>query len=237
MGGDGLIDEDDEFVPADESHIFIPRFWIRRADGEKLKQEIDATNRQGQNLEARLSGEIKWENQTGQNVRGFLPGADPQLKDEMVVISAYYDSMSVVPSIAPGAEPTSGIATLLELARILGSEGFRPGRSVLFVATGAHFQGLSGMRAFMDGISQDVVGEIADSAGTPTMHGLRRGLDKDLYELEELGRKIVLSIDRNVLVNLPSDFYSHVRRIDNDLDSLLVTLEGLSETQNKIVGL
>merc|ERR1712000_719038 len=25
----------------------IPRFWIRRADGEKLKQEIDATNRQG----------------------------------------------------------------------------------------------------------------------------------------------------------------------------------------------
>merc|ERR1712096_281833 len=119
---------------------------IRRADGEKLKQEIDATNRQGQNLEARLSGEIKWENQTGQNVRGFLPGADPQLKDEMVVISAYYDSMSVVPSIAPGAEPTSGIATLLELARILGSEGFRPGRSVLFVATDAHFQGLSGMR-------------------------------------------------------------------------------------------
>ena len=215
----------------------IPRFWIRRADGEKLKQEIDATNRQGQNLEARLSGEIKWENQTGQNVRGFLPGADPQLKDEMVVISAYYDSMSVVPSIAPGAEPTSGIATLLELARILGSEGFRPGRSVLFVATDAHFQGLSGMRAFMDGIGQDVVGEIADSAGTPTMHGLRRGLDKDLYELEELGRKMVLSIDRNVLVNLPSDFYSHVRRIDNDLDSLLVTLEGLSETQNKIVGL
>ena len=105
-----------------------------------------------------MSGKIKWEKKVGQNIRGFLPGSDPQLKDEMIVISAYYDSMSVVPSMAPGAEPTSGIATLMELARIFRSQAFRPGSSVLFVATDAHFQGLSVIRAFMDGIGQDVIG-------------------------------------------------------------------------------
>ena len=90
------------------------------------------------------------------------------------------------------------------------------------------------MRAFMDGIGQDVIGEIEDSAGTPTMHGLRRGIDTDLHELEELGRKIVLSIDRNVLVDLPSDFTGHIHQINSDLNSLVITLDGLVETQNKI---
>ena len=212
----------------------IPRFWIAKSDGEELKRLINSTKQKGQNLEVRLSGKIKWEKKNGQNIRGFLPGSDPQLKDEMIVISAYYDAMSVVPSMAPGAEPTSGIATLMELARIFRSKAFRPGRSVLFVATDAHFQGLAGMRAFMDGIGQDIIGEIEDSAGTPTMHGLRRGLDTDLYELEELGRKIVLSIDRNVLVDLPSDFYSQIHQINSDLDSLVITLDGLFETKNKI---
>ena len=212
----------------------IPRFWIGKSDGEQLKRLISSANQSGDNLEVRLSGKIKWEKKVGQNIRGFLPGSDPQLKDEMIVISAYYDSMSVVPSMAPGAEPTSGIATLMELARIFRSQAFRPGRSVLFVATDAHFQGLSGMRAFMDGIGQDVIGEIEDSAGTPTMHGLRRGIDTDLHELEELGRKIVLSIDRNVLVDLPSDFYGHIHQINSDLNSLVITLDGLVETQNKI---
>jgi len=40
------------------------------------------------------------------------------LRDQIIVIEGYYDSMSVVPSLAPGAESACGIATMLELARI-----------------------------------------------------------------------------------------------------------------------
>ena len=207
----------------------IPRFWISKQDAEELKAMIAA-----ENISARLTCTMTWERRTGQNIRGFLEGSDPVLKDELVVLTAYYDSMSVVPAMSPGADPTGGIAALLELARIFGMEEFRPGRSMLFVATDAHFQGLAGMRAFMEGIGQDTVGGTTDSPGTPTMQGLRRGLSADLFEFQELGRKLLLSIDRSVLVDLPPDFYYDLHRIEADLDSLATTLTALSGTQGQI---
>ena len=210
----------------------IPRFWISKEDAEQLKAMMAQ-----EKISARLTCTMTWERRTGQNIRGFLEGGDPVLKDELVVLTSYYDSMSIVPSMAPGADPTGGIAALLELARIFSDEEFRPGRSILFVATDAHFQGLAGMRSFMEGIGQDTVGGATDSPGTPTMQGLRRGLSADLFEFQELGRKLLLSIDRSVLVDLPPDFYYEVHRIDADLDSLSTTLTALSGIQGKISSL
>ena len=210
----------------------IPRFWISKEDAEQLKAMIAQ-----EEISARLTCTMTWERRTGQNIRGFLEGGDPVLKDELVVLTSYYDSMSIVPSMAPGADPTGGIAALLELARIFSDEEFRPGRSMLFVATDAHFQGLAGMRSFMEGIGQDTVGGATDSPGTPTMQGLRRGLSADLFEFQELGRKLLLSIDRSVLVDLPPDFYYEVHRIDSDLDSLSTTLAALSGIQGNISSL
>ena len=210
----------------------IPRFWISKEDAEQLKAMMAQ-----EEISARLTCTMNWERRTGQNIRGFLEGGDPVLKDELVVLTSYYDSMSIVPSMAPGADPTGGIAALLELARIFSDEEFRPGRSMLFVATDAHFQGLAGMRSFMEGIGQDTVGGATDSPGTPTMQGLRRGLSADLFEFQELGRKLLLSIDRSVLVDLPPDFYYEVHRIDSDLDSLSTTLAALSGIQGNISSL
>ena len=222
----------------------IPRFWISRADANSLlamlgetphvSSDADALQNVDSQLFVRLNATMTWERRIGQNIRGFLDGGDPALKDELVVITAYYDSMSVVPAIAPGADPTGGIATLLELARIFSQAEFRPGRSILFVATDAHFQGLAGMRAFMEGIGQDVVGRESDSPGTPTMRGLRRGLAADLFEFKELGRKLLLSIDRNVLVDLPPNFSYRVHQLDADLDSLQVTLGDLEATRGRV---
>lgn len=208
----------------------IPRFWVSKADAAELKKLL-AT---GEGVNVRLSGKMKWERRVGQNIRGFLEGGDPVLRDELVVLTAYYDSMSVVPAIAPGADPTCGIAVLMEIARLFGDPQYRPGRSVLFVAVDAHFQGLAGMRAFMEGIGQDIVGSATDSPGTPTLQGLRRGLSTDIIEFEELGRKLLLSIDRSILVDLDADFYHGVHGIKNDLDSLSTTLEGLASTRSQI---
>ncbi len=208
----------------------IPRFWVSKADAVALK-DLLAT---GEDINVRLRGKMKWERRVGQNIRGFLEGGDPVLRDELVVLTAYYDSMSVVPAIAPGADPTCGIAVLMELARLFGDPQYRPGRSVLFVAVDAHFQGLAGMRAFMEGIGQDIVGSATDSPGTPTLQGLRRGLSTDIIEFEELGRKLLLSIDRSILVDLDADFYHGVHGIKDDLDSLSTTLEGLASTRSQI---
>ncbi len=208
----------------------IPRFWVSKENAEQLKNILSV----GEDVNVRLRGKMKWERRVGQNIRGFLEGGDPVLRDELVVITAYYDSMSVVPAIAPGADPTCGIAVMMELARLFAEQQYRPGRSVLFVAVDAHFQGLAGMRAFMEGIGQDIVGSATDSPGTPTLQGLRRGLSTDIIEFEELGRKLLLSIDRSILVDLDTEFYYGVHGIKEDIDSLSTTLEGLAATRSQI---
>ena len=73
---------------------------------------------------------------------------DPQAwKEQVIVIQAYYDAMSVVPARAPGAENASGIVALLKLIETL--RAHRPNYSVLFLATSGHFQGLEGINDFL----------------------------------------------------------------------------------------
>ncbi len=203
----------------------IPRFWISREDADVLLDMLGPDEGATTEITVQLTATMKWEQRIGQNIRGLLPGGDPQLRDELVILQAYYDSMSVVPALAPGAETTSGIAALLELARLFSTPEFRPGRSVLFLATSGHFQGLTGMRAFMEGIGQDVVTNMTE---------IRRDIYEDLREFQELGRKVVLSIDRTYLVDLPPRFYLDVERTEEDLRSLATTLEDLGNTRNKI---
>ena len=73
----------------------------------------------------------------GKNVVGFLPGSDPELSNEIVIVSAHYDHLGKAPKdgFYPGAgDNASGVAVLLEVARQLSSVQPRPKRSILFVA-------------------------------------------------------------------------------------------------------
>ena len=225
----------------------IPRFWVSKADADlllNLLNDADAKNSdsnfESQPLMVRLNSTMTWKRQIGQNIRGFLEGSDPILKDEMVVVTAYYDSMSVVPSLAPGADPTSGIAALLEVARILSKEEYRPGRSMLFVATDGHFQGLAGMRFFMFGIGQDIIARAdfninsGEAPGIPTMGGMAKGLGLDLRPFKELSRKLLLSIDRSVLVDLPPEFFYEIHQLDDAILSLKSTVSDVGKTYNRI---
>lgn len=176
-----------------------------------------------------LVATMTWEQKLGQNISGLLPGVDPDLKGELVVIQAYFDSMSVVPADAPGADPTGGIAALLEVARVLSLEENRPGRSVLFLATSGHFQGLAGMRAFMYGVSEDLV---------KTMYELRDDLYSELREVRALGRRIVLAIGKGLLVELPPSFFERVKDLETELWSLRNdTLPELNNIRNTIARL
>ncbi|MGD1997267.1 MAG: M20/M25/M40 family metallo-hydrolase, partial [Anaerolineae bacterium] len=74
------------------------------------------------------------------NVIGLLPGSEPELADQVIVVGANYDHIGGEPDglLYPGANHNaSGVAGLLEVARVWRDEGYRPARSVLFVAWGA----------------------------------------------------------------------------------------------------
>jgi hypothetical protein len=88
------------------------------------------------------------------NVIGILPGTDPRLREEAIVIGAHYDHLghggegSLAPdqagSIHPGADDNaSGTAALLGLARAFAAAGGLP-RTLIFVAFSGEEMGLLG---------------------------------------------------------------------------------------------
>lgn len=89
------------------------------------------------------------------NVVGFLPGTDPQMRNEVVVLSAHSDHVGTLTgpgvtgdSIFNGAmDNASGIATLIETARAVVRAGGNR-RSIAFVAVTAEEKGLLGSRYF-----------------------------------------------------------------------------------------
>jgi hypothetical protein len=87
---------------------------------------------------------MDWERKKAWNVVAEIPGTDPELKKQTVYLTAYYDAMSIVPQLSPGAESASGAAALLELTRVLSK--YPPKRTVRVVFNGAHFLGLAGIR-------------------------------------------------------------------------------------------
>ena len=71
------------------------------------------------------------------------------IPEEIVVIGAHLDTINVNdPSVAPGADDDgSGIAVVSEVLRVLLASGFRPQRTLQFMAYAAEEVGLRGSRA------------------------------------------------------------------------------------------
>ena len=88
------------------------------------------------------------------NVAARLPGRDPQLAGQAVLITAHWDHKGIGPvvrgdSIYNGAEDNaSGVAAMLGVAKAL-AQLPRPLRSVVFLATTAEESGLLGSEAYV----------------------------------------------------------------------------------------
>jgi hypothetical protein len=90
------------------------------------------------------------------NVAGLLPGWDPRLKQETVVVSAHLDHLGIGAvadgdSIYNGAyDNASGVALLLEVARAMKSLSRPPKRSILFLAVTGEEKGLLGSEYYAE---------------------------------------------------------------------------------------
>lgn len=88
------------------------------------------------------------------NVVGMVEGSDPQLKSEYVIMSAHLDHLGVGrpingDDIYNGAmDDASGIASLIETARLLKASGQKTRRSVIFLAVTAEEKGELGSQYF-----------------------------------------------------------------------------------------
>jgi Zn-dependent M28 family amino/carboxypeptidase len=86
------------------------------------------------------------------NLLAKLPGSDPALRGETVVLSAHLDHLGVGAPIAGDAiyngamDDASGVAALIEIARKFRSDGVKPRRSIAFAIVTAEEKGLLGSK-------------------------------------------------------------------------------------------
>lgn len=118
------------------------------------------------------------------NVVGILDGSDPILKNETIVIGAHYDHLgrggegSLAPregDIHHGADDNaSGVAGVLELARLFRTQGQRPRRTLVFIAFSGEEEGLLGSNYYVNHpivplantvamINMDMIGRMKDN--------------------------------------------------------------------------
>ena len=102
-----------------------------------------------------VSLRTRFEPLASSNVAGLLPGSDPDLRDEVVVLSAHLDHLGIGAPDATGdtlyngaMDNAVGIAALIEEAKRFQASGKPPRRSILFLAVTAEEKGLVGSGYF-----------------------------------------------------------------------------------------
>ncbi len=133
------------------------------------------------------------------NILAYAPGRDPELANQVIVISAHYDhvgygssrnSYGPIGRIHNGADDNaSGVAGLLEVAQALTLLPERPRRSILFAFWDGEEKGLLGSKHWLEEptvplnrvaimFNVDMIGRLRNSRavvyGTRTSAGLRR---------------------------------------------------------------
>ncbi|WP_207260718.1 FtsX-like permease family protein [Desulfovibrio sp. Huiquan2017] len=146
-GGDGGAAPRPRFSSKFElTPVDFPVFWLARERAEALFGR-DLTTRGPHELgQGRLTSRGKWRNERLQNVYCRIPGTDPELSGQTVILEAFYDSTALVEGHSPGADEGASIVALMDLAADLAAH--RPKRSVLFLATAGKSSAQAGMREF-----------------------------------------------------------------------------------------
>ncbi|NJD20678.1 MAG: M20/M25/M40 family metallo-hydrolase [Gemmatimonadetes bacterium] len=126
------------------------------AAGGALAAGLREAAKAGQDLTVRT--DVRAVTADARNVVAVLPGSDPALRGEYVIVGAHYDHLGMggEGSLDPDAravhngadDNASGTAGILDVARRL-AEGPRPARSVLFVAFTGEEKGLWGSARFV----------------------------------------------------------------------------------------
>jgi Peptidase family M28 len=144
LAGDGL----DVAALREASHALDPNVatWVTRELGARVRMRVQLRPP---------------ETVTAYNILWLLDGSDATLANQLVIISCHYDGLGRAPvqaglpessgTLYPGANGDgSGVAAMLEIARLWQAQGFQPRRSVLFTFWAGGELPYSGAHYFYD---------------------------------------------------------------------------------------
>jgi len=118
--------------------VTFPRFLVRGPIERHVGETIT------------LRCKVIWQTKIVRNLIGVLRKDQP--REEALVVSSFYDSSSVVPDLAPGAEQSISLAAMLEYVRGLAPYRADVERDIIFVAVAGHAQALAGEHRLIEAI-------------------------------------------------------------------------------------
>lgn len=161
---------------------------------------------------------------TAHNVLGYLRGSDPDLADELLVITAHYDHVGIIDGqIHNGADDDgSGTVTVLELADAFvqaKAAGMGPRRSILFMTVVGEEKGLLGSEWYTDhpiwpleqtiaNLNVDMIGRVDDAHADDERYVYLIGSDKistELHQISEDANEEHVGLALDYTFNAPND--------------------------------
>jgi hypothetical protein len=113
------------------------------------------------NMETEVKTKFQTKDLQGYNVIAEIPGTDPVLKDEVVMIGAHLDSWQAGTGATDNA---SGSSVMMEVMRILKTIGAQPKRTIRIGLWSAEEQGLLGSRGYVKKTFMDPVSNTPNAA-------------------------------------------------------------------------
>lgn len=170
----------------------------------------------------------------GVNVLGFIEGSDPQLKEEVVVVTAHYDHLGRrAENIFNGADDNgSGTSTVLEVAEAFAQakkEGNGPRRSVLCMLVTGEEKGLLGSKFYAEhpifplektvaNVNVDMVGRVDEKYKDNPNYVYVIGSDRlstELHEINESANKNYTNLVLDYTYNADDDPNRYYYRSDH----------------------
>lgn len=105
-----------------------------------------------------VQGRYFTQDTSGYNIIAELPGSDPALRDQVVMIGAHLDSWHAATGATDNAD---GAATVMEAMRILQAVGAKPRRTIRVALWGGEEEGLFGSKAW---VAQHLAGDANKAA-------------------------------------------------------------------------
>ncbi len=126
--------------------------------GKPLEETLEKIRQQGKpqsfttDFEAEIVSRTRHHGKgTTANVIGYIPGTDPELKEEVIMLGAHLDGQGYLGFHLPGAlDNASGVADVLAAARALSEFRGEMKRSVAFILFGAEEVGLVGSTLYCE---------------------------------------------------------------------------------------
>jgi carboxypeptidase Q len=147
-------------VPADFLDLFGEKRvqpWQKAAESKMLPQVTMASEdynrlvrmiQQGENVKMSVDLQAQYfdDDPMGYNTIAEIPGTDPKLKDEIVMLGGHMDSWH---SGTGATDNGAGVAVVMEAARIIQSLGLKPRRTIRVALWSGEEQGLFGSTAYV----------------------------------------------------------------------------------------